>query len=163
MITAKQLTENSWMLADAKSGKTVGMVNFKNNKFVLLGKKQEFDTLEKTAEFLGGKLLDTANEEDVVMSEPVTDINGVPVKHAAACEFETQTLDGVSIETYRIKAGYRKVYAAGYFGLKFKNGYVTAFCPLFKTLVDNGFIGPYNNQIDMEFHVNKINKGESIQ
>lgn len=162
MLQAKQLTETTWMLSDTKTNKSVGMVNLKNNKFVLLGKKDEFESLDEVALSLGNKLKDTATQEDDTASEAVTDINGVPVKHAAACEFETQTLDGVLIETYRIKAGYRKIFAAGYYGLKFKNGYVTAFCPLYKTLVDNGFIGPYNNLIDCEFYVNKTNKGESI-
>jgi hypothetical protein len=162
MLQAKQLTETTWMLSDAKTGKSISMVNFKNNKFVLLGKKVEFETLDEVALSLGSKLQQHKDEVDTEVSEAVTDINGYPVKHPEACEFETQELEGVKIETYRIKAGYRKVFAAGYYGLKFKNGYVTAFCPLFKTLVDNGFIGPYNNQIDMEFHVNKINKGEAI-
>lgn len=156
-ILAKQLTENSWMLNNTKLNKNVGLVNQKNGKFFLIGNALEFNSLSEVAKHLGGKLLDSPQEisEEEKEANAVSDINGFPVKHDEVHDIEEIELNGEKIQTYKIKKGSKKIYAAGYFGLLFKSGACGAFCPLLKTLIDHGFIGPYNNEIDLEFNLKK--------
>jgi hypothetical protein len=160
MIQAKPLTETTWMMRDTRLEKSLGMVNKREDKYHLLGVKETFDSLEAIAQHFGGELVDVEDEET---TETVSDIKGFPIKHKGALEFETKDVNGVTIETYKTKAGSKKVFAAGWYGLKFKNGLVPSYCPKFQTLLDNTFIGPYTNELDLKFHGKKFNLGELLE
>lgn len=156
MINAKQLTSTAWMLSDTKTEKSIGMVNFRNDKFYLMGNKEPFDSLEAIASFYGTELKDPDDETND--SEVITEINGYPIKHRFACEIETKYIGDIAIETYKTKPGSKKVYAAGYYGLTFKASPLgCGMGVLFQTLVDTGFIGPYKTELDMQFAANKYN------
>lgn len=148
MLQAKQLTEKSWMIRDTKLEKSVGMVNLRDNLFYLLGVKEPFESLDAVATHLGGQL---AASEQEIKEELITEINGFPIKHRTACSVETKEINGIKIETYKTSESSRKIYAAGYFGLIFKNGLGCGIGVLYQTLLDNGFIGPYKTEIDLEF------------
>jgi len=157
MITAKQLTENSWMLKDVKLDKSIGMVRKSDlGRYVIFGIKTSFDSLEEVAAHFGGELVELDDEEVQEILEPKF-INGYPVKHREAFETESKEIKGVIVETYKNKEKSRKVFAAGWYGMKFKNGLVNCFCPKFSTLENSDFIGPYKNEIDLEFEVKKYN------
>lgn len=155
MLKVKQLTPTTFMLSDTKTEKTIGMATLKEQKYYLLGIKEPFESLDAVANHFGTQIKDPEDDSDD--SEIVTEINGYPVKHKTACEFETKQIGDIVIETYKIKPGSKKVYAAGYFGLKFKSNLGCGIGVLFDTLVNTGFIGPFKNEIDLQFAAKQYN------
>jgi hypothetical protein len=149
---AKQLTETSWIVNSSKTGKSLGIVNLKNNNYVLLGKGNTFAKLEDIALHFGEKLEEQAELEP----ETTTEVNGYPCKHGIA--FDIQQEEGNGISTYSNKEKGKVRYAAGYYGIKFKSGFVAAFCPKYETLQANEFIGPFKAKFDMQFEINKNNR-----
>lgn len=159
MLQAKQLTDKTFMIRDTKLEKSLGMVTLRDEKYYLLGVKEPFNSLEDIATHFGGKLAVTQEE---VEAELVSDINGYPIKHRTACCLETKEINGVTIETYKVSENSRKVYAAGYFGLMFKNGLACGIGVMFQTLVDNGFIGPFKSEMDMEFKAKEYKNRDEL-
>jgi len=160
MILAKQLSPTSWIMKDEKTEKSLGIVKLSDEKYTLFGKKDIYDSLESVAQALGGELVE-ADEEN--SEEVISEINGYPIKHKGACEFDTKEIAGKEIKTYKTKVGSKKVYIAGWVGLTFKNSLVLSLCPKFKTIEDNGFIGPFKTKLDLDFHAKKYNMGELPQ
>lgn len=158
MILVKQLTPTTWMLNDTKTEKTVGMVSLRDEKYYLLGNKEPFCSLDAIANHYGTTIKEP--DDDTDDSEVVTEINGYPIKHKTACEIETRYIGEAPIETYKIKPESKKIYAAGYFGLKFKSNLGCGIGVLFQTLVDTGFIGPFKNELDLQFAAKKYNNKE---
>jgi hypothetical protein len=155
MILVKQLTPTTWMLNDTKTEKTIGMVNFRDEKYYLLGSKEPFSSLDAIANHFGTTIKEPDDETDD--SEVVTEINGYPIKHKTVCEIETKYIGGIAIETYKTKLESKKVYAAGWYGLKFKSNLGCGIGVLFQTLVDTGFIGPFKTEIDLQFAAKQYN------
>lgn len=158
-MIVKQLTPKSWVLSNAKTNKSLGMVNLRDDKFYLLGVKEPFNSIEDIASKHFNTLLKEA-EPPKEIKEPVTEINGYPVKHPEACEFETKYIGDIAIETYKLKPGSKKVYVAGYIGLKFKSNLGLGIGVLFSTLSEGSFIGPFKNEIDMQFAAKQYNNGD---
>lgn len=157
-IQVKQLTETSYMLSNSKTNKSLGIVNYKNEKFSLIGRKEQFDSLEDIAKEFDGKI-QKSSEEDNNETASVTEYKGFPIKHPEACDFEEKVIKGVTLYTYRSKPGGKKFCCAGYYSSKFKTNYSLVLCPMVKTLIDNEFYGPYTNLIDAKFQTDKLNKG----
>ena len=160
MILVKQLSANSFIMSNSKTSKSLGLVNLKEDGFHLLGNKTVFKSLDDIASHFGGNIEELSNEES---APQITEIEGIPVKHGSACDMQDFVVGEKSLKVYKTKVGSNILFAAGYFGLKFKNGYVATFCPKLKTLQENDFIGYYTNEMDLNFHLKKINKGESIE
>jgi len=159
MIQVKQLTPTTWMLKDTKTEKTAGMVSLRDDKYYLLGNKESFNSLDAIAAHFGTTIKEPDDETDD--SEVVTEINGYPVKHSTACEFETKYIGDIAIETYKVSPTSKKVYAAGYFGLKFKSNLGCGIGVLFQTLENTGFIGPFKNELDMQFAAKQYGNGDN--
>ena len=158
---AKQLTPKSWVLSNAKTNKSLGMVNLRDdNKFYLLGVKESFDSLNEIA----SKQFKTSlkNPEDSVKNTKVavTDINGFPVKHAEACEFETIYVGTVAIETYKLAPGSKKVYAAGWIALLLDTHVGGGIGVLTNRLFEGGFLGPFRTELDLQFATKQYNNGK---
>lgn len=160
MIQVKELTPTTWMLNDTKTEKTVGMVKLKDEKYHLLGQKEPFDSMEAIAAFFGTQLKEPDDETND--SEVITEINGYPIKHKTAVEIETKYIGDIAIETYKVKEGSKKIYAAGYFGLKFKSNLGCGIGVLFQTLVETGFIGPFKSEIDLQFAAKQYNNENGV-
>lgn len=158
---AKQLTPKSWVLSNAKTNKSLGMVNLRDDKYFLMGVKESFESLEDIASKHFKTTLKDQEDTSKEVRPLVTDINGYPVKHPEACEFETKYIGDIAIETYKLKPGSKKIYAAGWIGLKFKNGLGCGIGVLFDTLKVDGFIGPYKNEIDLQFAAKQYNNGNN--
>ena len=146
------------MLSDKKTEKSLGLVTKKENGFFIMGVKTPFNSLEDIAEKHFKS--EIAEPEDKIEEEVVSEINGYPIKHKGACDFETKEVNGIKIETYKTKPGSKKVYAAGFFGVPFKSGMNIGAGWLFQTLIDNKFIGPYISEMDAQFAA-KDYKGEA--
>lgn len=151
----KQITPTSWILTSSISGKKVGLALQKTEGFVLISEPgQVFESLEMIAKHFGEHIKDTKPEED--LENAASDIEGYPIKHSIAVEIASDP--ETNLHSYKIKAGSKVTYVAGYFGVKFKSGYVASFCPKIETLLENDYIGPFKDKFDMQFNLLKHNR-----
>lgn len=141
MIIAKPvIKEKFWILEE--SGSRVGMMNLADGNYVIKLKKQDLVLHNKDElkshhiEFAGRDL--THGGQMTVMDYP-TDQEDV---------YNIQRVDGYPCFTK--KANTKSVHAAGWYGVKFKNGWVQSFCPRLTTVVSYESVGPFKNQTDLK-------------
>lgn len=148
----KPLTETSWILSS--DGVQLALIISKNNELVALGSKLErskFKDISDLSKCLGSKVTVEKTEDDSV--EEVGNINGYPVKHTTAVALEDQELP-----VYKRSASSNTLYSAGYYGVKFPNGWVQSYCPKITTLQENEFIGPFTSKLEMQNAISQKKK-----
>jgi hypothetical protein len=141
MILAKSIIKDKfWILEE--NAKRVGMMNFKDDNYTINLKRKDFvvhDTTELKnlgIEFVVRDLTQGGNIE--VMGYP-TDQEEV---------FNIKEMDGYP--TFTKKSQSKSAHVAGWYGLKFKNGWVCSLCPRFTTIKTNVFVGPYKTKMDLK-------------
>lgn len=140
MIIAKPvIKEKFWILEE--QGNRVGMMNFSDGDYVIKLKKKDLilhstDELKKHhIEFAGRDL--SHGGHMTVMGYP-TDQEDV---------YNIQEVNGLPCFTK--KPNTKSVHAAGWYGVKFKNGWVPSFCPRLSTINSYETLGPYKSQMDL--------------
>lgn len=84
-------------------------------------------------------------------------IEGYPVKHATWYNIVKDPLPSYTrSESSQIR------YAAGYYVLKFPNGWSGSFCPKLTTLGEYDHIGPFTTKIEMQLQISSKNKTVNI-
>lgn len=141
MILAKSIIKDKfWILEE--NAKRVGMMNFKDDNYTINLKRKDFvvhDTTELKnlgIEFVVRDLTQGGNIE--VMGYP-TDQEEV---------FNIREMDGYP--TFTKKSASKSTHVAGWYGLKFKNGWVASLCPRYSTIKNNVFVGPYKTKMDLK-------------
>jgi hypothetical protein len=148
----KPLTENSWiLLAD---GERSGLVNRVDDAIRVIGKiaSGTHESIDALKIQLGGKLLIEQTVEPVQEKEQ-GQVNGYPIKHG---EWHNVVVEPVPSYTRTAKSEHR--YAAGYYGLRFPNGWTQSFCPKLSTLADYEYIGPFTTKLEMQHQISSKNK-----
>lgn len=139
-----QLTSNSWLIR-ANSG-TSGLL-FKTDEgylFMSPSARLEFENYEAVEKKFGKLAIEQRQDE-----EEVSQISGFPVKH-----------DHIVVQSEKpplYTTGGRMVFAAGYWGLKFPNGWTIAYCPKEKTTTDYESVGPFRNKMELSNHISMLN------
>lgn len=139
-----QLTSNSWLIR-ATSG-TSGLL-FKTDEgylFMSPSSRMEFEDLDAVKKKFGKLEIEQRQDED-----EVSQINGFPVKH-----------DHIVVQSEKpplYTTGGRLVFAAGYWGLKYPNGWTIAYCPKQKTTQDYESVGPFRNKLELSNHISMLN------
>ena len=148
----KPLGDNSWLLfAD---GDRLGLVNDHDGKITVIGKipQKSFANIAELELHLGSKI--AIEEHTIVTREQISgDISGFPIKHKA---YANVSLDPFPSYTKTEKTKER--YAAGYWALKFQQGWTQAFCPRLATLAEYNNIGPYTTKLEMLHQISQKNK-----
>jgi hypothetical protein len=145
-----QMTSNSWLIR-ATSG-TSGLL-FKTDEgylFMSPSTRLEFTDYESVEKKFGKLSIEQRQDED-----EVSQINGYPVKH-----------DHIVIQSEKpplYTTGGKVSFAAGYWGLKFPNGWTIAFCPKHKTTQDYESVGPFRNRMELSNHISMLNTQASLQ
>jgi hypothetical protein len=141
MILAKSVIKDKfWILEE--NAKRVGMMNFKDNNYTInlkrkdLIAKSEDDLKTMGIEFVIRDLTHGGHLE--VMGYP-TDQEEV---------FNVKEIDG--FPTFTKKAASKSTHVAGWYGLKFKNGWCTSLCPRLSTVKTNTFVGPFKTKMDLK-------------
>jgi len=141
MILAKSIIKDKfWILEE--NAKRVGMMNFKDDNYTINLKRRDFVVRNTTElknlgiEFVVRDLTQGGNIE--VMGYP-TDQEEV---------FNIKEMDGYP--TFTKKSTSKSTHVAGWYGLKFKNGWVASLCPRFTTIKTNVFVGPYKTKMDLK-------------
>jgi hypothetical protein len=145
-----QLTENSWILR-ADFG-TSGLLFKTDNAYLFLNPTTRLDFDDLTAvEKKFGKLKIEQRQDD----EEVSSIKGYPVKHK---DITIQSEDPPLYTT-----GGKMVFAAGYWGLKFPNGWTAAYCPKQKTTSEYESVGPFKNKLELLNQISMLNTQEQLR
>lgn len=142
LYTLRQLSDTSWILA--KDSSPLTLLIAKDGHLESIGKleKTKFTDVTELESYLGSEVsVETSEEES---QEELEDIDGYPVKHTGAIPTEHDTLPA-----YKRIANSNTWYAAGYYGIKFPNGWVTSYCPKLSTVTDNEYIGPFTTKLEM--------------
>lgn len=151
----KPLTESSWILQ--QNGNRLALITKNSNKLHALGKLDQtvFDDFKTLEKFLGSKL-EVEKHEDEEVAE-LGNISGYPAKHTGA-----QAVEGQELPVYRRSATSNTVYAAGYYGIQFPNGWVQSYCPKLTTLKENEFIGPFTSKLEMQNAISQKKRTSDI-
>lgn len=143
MITLKmiEIQENNWMIS--RKNIIVGFI-FKTIKLNVLsaeysGEYEDFEDFSKNHKVkLAFEQIET---KDRVQQE----LEGFPIKHANVFNIEHDP-----ILTYTKLEHSQDRYAAGYFGIKFKENHQPSFCPRMSTLTSYEYIGPFKTTLEMQ-------------
>jgi hypothetical protein len=139
-----QLTSNSWIIRTTSG--TSGLL-FKTDEgylFMSPAHRLEFEDYQ-AVEKKFGKLSIEQRQED----NEVSQINGYPVKH------EHIVIQSEKPPLYT--TGGRMIFAAGYWGLKFPNGWTIAYCPKESTTKQYESVGPFRNKLELSNHISMLN------
>jgi hypothetical protein len=141
MILAKSIIKDKfWILEE--NAKRVGMMNFKDDNYTINLKRKDFvahdanDLKNLGIEFVVRDLTHGGHLE--VMGYP-TDQEEV---------FNVKEID--KYPTFTKKASSKSTHVAGWYGLKFKNGWVCSLCPRLTTIKTNVHVGPYKTKMDLK-------------
>jgi hypothetical protein len=139
-----QLTSNSWLIR-ANSG-TSGLLFKVDPGYLFMSPttRIEFEDYDAVVKKFGKLSLEQRQDED-----EVSHIAGFPVKH------EHIVVQSEKPPLYT--TGGRQVFAAGYWGLKYPNGWTIAYCPKQKTTVDYESVGPFRNKLELSNHISMLN------
>lgn len=145
-----QMTSNSWLIR-ASSG-TSGILFKTDEGFLFMSPQSriEFEDLDAVKKKFGKLELEQRQDE-----EEVSAISGFPVKH----EHIEITSESPPLYT----TGGKMIFAAGYWGLKFPNGWKVAFCPKQKTTQEYESVGPFKNKLELQNHISAIVTAENLK
>lgn len=141
MILAKIVIKDKfWILEE--NAKRVGMMNFKDNNYVINLKRKDY-TARDTKEL---KNLGIEFVKRDYMHGGHLEVMGYPTDQEEV--FNVKEIDG--FPTFTKKAASKSTHVAGWYGLKFKNGWVCSLCPRLTTVKNNIFVGPYKTKMDLK-------------
>lgn len=153
MILAKSVIKDKfWILEE--DAKRVGMMNFKDEKYTININRKDYVAQDATdlkklgIEFVKRDLKHGGHLE--VMGYP-TDREEV---------FNVEEIDG--LPTFTKKPESKSIHVAGWYGIRFKNGWVSTLCPRLTTIRTNTVVGPFKTKIDLKVVIGKKKDGEII-
>ncbi len=137
----KEITQTSWILQN--NGVRLAVITSDGNGLNAIGRldRKSFNDIDDLSKFLGSKVEITKPVEDDDQGDVLGDIDGYPVKH-----INIETIEDPQLPLYRKG---RVQHSAGYYGVKFKNGWVSSYCPRHSTITDNTYIGPFRTRLEM--------------
>lgn len=152
----RPLTENSWILLG--DGNRLGLVNSADNKITVIGQitPKTYDNIEALQKRLGSKITIEKNIPAVKELE-LGEVFGFPVKHNS-----THDLESEPVPNYLRSAKSKDRYAAGYYAIKFANGWTPWFCPRLTTIAEHEFLGPFKTKIEMNHQISAKNKEKTL-
>lgn len=141
MILAKSVIKDRfWILEE--NAKRVGMMNFKDDNYIINLRKTDIVAQDKTE-------LKTLGIEFILRDFSQgghLEVRGFPTDQEEV--FNVQELKGYPCFTKKVQS--KSIHAAGWYGLKFKNGWVAVLCPRLSTLDNNTNLGPFKTKMDLK-------------
>lgn len=146
MILAKSVIKDKfWILEE--DAKRVGMMNFKDNNYTINLKRK--DLVARTEDEL--KSMGIAFVVRDFTHGGHIEVMGYPTDQEEV--FNVQEIDG--FPTFTKKVTSKSTHVAGWYGLKFKNGWCPSLCPRFSTIKTNIFVGPFKTKMDLKVILNQ--------
>lgn len=154
--TIKHITDTSWILT--VDGEKLAVISQVPTGISVFGNipKKKYNTLQEFIEHLGGDVsIEQATQPD--LEKEAATVNGYPIKHDMFFDVST---DPVPNYTRTKNSSIR--YAAGYYSLKFSNGWSPSFCPKLSTLSEYQYIGPYTTKLEMQNSISQKNSSPNV-
>ena len=154
--TIKPITDKSWILSS--NGDKVAIISQRTNGLSVLGNlpRKEYTSIDELVSHLGGNVdFEKPSEPDI--EKEAAEVNGYPIKHDVWYDEKHDTVSSYT----RTKSSETR-YAAGYFSLKFANGWSPSFCPKLSTLVDYEYIGPFKSKLEMQNSIRQKNSSSNV-
>ena len=141
MILAKSVIKDKfWILEE--NAKRVGMMNFKDDNYIVNIKRKDYVAHdEEELKGLGIQFV----VRDLTHGGHL-EVMGFPTDQEEV--FNIKEVDGYP--TFTKKAASKSVHVAGWYGLKFKNGWVCSLCPRLSTITTNQHVGPFKTKMELK-------------
>ncbi len=141
MILAKSVIKDKfWILEE--NAKRVGMMNFKDDNYVITLKRKDYVAHDnKELKNLGIEFV----KRDLAHGGHL-EVMGYPTDQEEV--FNVKEIDG--FPTFTKKSTSKSTHVAGWYGLRFKNGWVCSLCPRLTTVKTNTYVGPYKTKMDLK-------------
>ena len=155
-FSLKPITEQSWVLS--ADGERLGLVSESNSTVKVMGGPYSgnYSSLDEFKSKLGGKVTIDAPVESPPEKEN-GEVNGFPIKHSV-----WHNVVITPIPNYTRTPTSESRYAAGYYALKFSNGWTPSFCPKLSTLSEYEYIGPFTTKLEMQHRISTKNKTSNV-
>ena len=159
----KAITDNSWLVLDAKRKGNVGILSQTiQGKFDLLDKSGERETFESKKDCLRylGTTKDVFSTQLENVNEPGTFfIQGHPIKYKNPFPIdETHPDYNPRIPTFAKTSNSDVYYAAGWYCINFDKAWKHGNCPKLSTLLEYGYEGPFANKIECRRRLRELNR-----
>lgn len=143
MVTLKmiEIQEHNWMIS--RKNTIVGFV-FETDKLHILsddyaGDYSSFDDF--AADHKAKLVFEQIETKDRVQQE----LEGFPVKHSNVFNVEYDP-----VLSYTKLEHSQDRYAAGYYGIKFKETFQPSFCPRISTITSYDYVGPFKTTLELQ-------------
>jgi hypothetical protein len=150
-LEATPLTPTSWILTEW--GNRIGVLSCENAVWCVLGKalRAEAPSLELLCSAQSWSIKFQDNKE--TDEKPQDRIGSLPVRHP-----NPQNIDEKGRVTYTKTANGKSRHAAGYWAIRFVNGWSGSLCPKAATLDEYEHLGPFTTKLELNTVLNKQNK-----
>lgn len=143
MVTLKliEIQKNNWMIS--RKNAIVGFV-FSTDKLNILSDDYAgvYDDFDDFAVKHKAKIsFEQIETKDRVQQE----LNGFPIKHATLFNVEEEP-----VLSYTKLEHSQDRYAAGYYGIKFKETFQPSFCPRMSTITSYEYVGPFKTTLELQ-------------
>lgn len=143
MITLKmiEIQEHNWMIS--RKNAIVGFI-FETDKLHVLSEDYsgDYSSFDDFASKHKAKLsFEQIETKDRVQQE----LEGFPVKHSTVFNVEHEPVLSYTKLEHSLDR-----YAAGYFGIKFKETYQPSFCPRISTITSYDYVGPFKTTLELQ-------------
>jgi hypothetical protein len=148
-----------WILEE--SGQKVGTIHNGDNVFTLSfkGGIKRYNDVKALETELSVDLGTSAIEASIAMSND--NVDGFPTQWNTVYNKSSKEVhETLPVFTKSEKS--KSFHSAGYYGIKFPNGWTTSFCPRVNTLTSYEFIGPYKTEMEMTLAIQR-KKNERAQ
>lgn len=146
MILAKSVIKDKfWILEE--NAQRVGMMNFKDDNYVINLRRKDYIAHDsKELKKLGIEFV----KRDLAHGGHL-EVMGYPTDQEEV--FNVKELDG--FPTFTKKSSSKSVHVAGWYGIRFKNGWVATLCPRLTTVKTNTVLGPFKTKMDLKVVLNQ--------
>jgi len=158
-MLAKTIMPGKFWILEEK-GQKVGTIHNGDNVFTLtfkggLKRYSDVKTLEDELEVSLGT---SAIEAEAAMSND--SVNGYPTEwHTVYNKCNKEIHETLPVFTKTEKS--KSYHSAGYYGIKFPNGWTHSFCPRVNTITSYEYVGPFKTEMEMTVAIHR-KKNERI-
>lgn len=155
MLKLNTVTSDSWVVKTPEQ-EVIGILTKTPGYYSLMinGARYRFGDKASLQKYFNGAL--NGVSEKFSVNAVSNFVAGYPVSHQTMFAPE----QGIhSLPVYRKAETSTTLYAAGYYCVKFPNGWAPAYCPRVSTLENFGYVGPYSQKKAMREQLSLLRKG----
>ena len=152
-ITAKPISSQNWILTEW--GTRIGVLTKTNDIWSIIeaGSLSEYKTIDDLCKDKKWSLIFEEKDIKEISTSKIDKVGKFPIKHD-----DPQNIELTPIPSYTKTKISSIRFAAGYWGIKFSNGWSPSFCPKLETVTSNESVGPFTSKVEMNTVIAQKNK-----